>query len=388
MKYNFDKTFSRYGTDCIKWDRQGAGSLPFGIADMDFETLPEMRQALIERIQNGTFGYTFEGNAFYASVQKWFSERHSLSLEKEDILAVAGTLESLSLILDGFFAPGDKIILCTPIYHPFRTTLERFGIDTVVVPLQNEDGKYGFDFEGIEEAFINGAKGFILCNPHNPVGRAWRCEDIERITDLCLKYDALLLADEIHCDFVFEEAGVMHISALTVHPRASECTIVMTAASKSFNIAGAKCSLIFVKNPVLKEKLAFEIKKYHNEVNLFGLLATQTAYTYGNEWLNELKKYLWDNTRYVISYCGEKLPSVTVTVPEATYLMWLDFSAYKLPQEEIMRLLSEEAHITAGSGLVCGEAGRGFVRLNVGTQRKMLEQGLQAIASVFSRFEQ
>lgn len=383
----FDRLLDRRNTGSVKWDKQGVDRLPFGIADMDFETFPEMRRALIDRIEDGTFGYTFETDSFFESVIGWFKTRHGLDLRREDILTVAGTLESLSLILDTFFDAGDAIVLCPPVYHPFRTTLERFDITAALTPLVRTEGRYYMDFAGIEAALRNGAKAVILCSPHNPVGRVWTQEELFQIVELCLRYDALLLSDEIHCDIVYGDAKEHQRSALSAHPEADRCTIVMTAASKTFNIPGFKCSLVFVKDPVLREKLAFTVKKFHNEVNLAGLAATEAAYRNGGAWVDQLVAYLWENILFTKSYLADHLPSVKVTEPEATYLMWLDFSAYGLTQEKLMNLMSEEARVTVGSGTVSGENGKGFIRLNVGTPRSILEKGLESICRTFAGYE-
>ena len=381
----FDVLLNRMHTGSVKWDKQGVDRLPFGIADMDFETLPEMRLALINRIADGTFGYTFETEGFFDSVIGWFRDRHNLRLDREDILTVAGTLESLSLILDTFFSAGDAIVLCPPVYHPFHTTMERFDITPAYVPLKERDGRYYMDMAGIEAQLAAGAKGVLLCNPHNPVGRVWTKEELHTLTELCLKYHALLLSDEIHSDIVYEHARHLQCSALSVHPDAAACTIVMTAASKTFNIPGLKCSLLFVKNPELREKLAFEIKKFHNEINIAGLTATEAAYTHGSAWVDELTAYLWENVCFVTAYLSEHLPAVRVIRPEATYLMWLDFSAYGLSQEDLMARMSEDARVTVGSGTVSGTGGEGFVRLNVGTTRAVLQEGLERICEVFKK---
>ena len=383
----FDRLLDRRNTGSVKWDKQGVDRLPFGIADMDFETLPQMRRALADRIEDGTFGYTFETDSFFDSVIGGFKTRHGLELCREDILPVAGTLESLSLILDTFFAAGDAIVLCPPIYHPFRTTLERFDITAALTPLIRAQGCYFMDFAGIEAALENGAKAVILCSPHNPVGRVWTREELCRLTDLCLRHGALLLSDEIHCDIVYGSAKEKQCSALAAHPDAARCTIVMTAASKTFNIPGLKCSLVFVKDPALREKLAFTVKKFHNEVNIAGLVATEAAYRNGAAWVDSLTDYLWGNIRFVKSFLADRLPSVDVTETEATYLMWLDFSAYGLEQEKLMELMSEEARVTVGSGTVSGENGKGFIRLNVGTPRSVLEQGLASICRTFAPYE-
>lgn len=386
-QYNFDLLLDRRGTYCVKWDKQGLETLPFGIADMDFPTFPPMRKAILDRCENGTFGYTFEGESLYSSIIAWFGRRHGLQLKKQDILFAAGTLESLSLILDSFFRAGDKVILCPPVYHPFKSTLERFGIQVATVPLQYCDGRYSMDFEQIEAQMESGVRAMILCNPHNPVGRVWTKVELNRLVELCLTYDVLLLSDEIHCDILYPQGAKNQCSVLSAHPKADACTIVMTAASKTFNIPGLKCSLIFVKNPELREKIAFTIKKFHNDINIIGLLATETAYTKGDAWVDALCAYLWDNVQFVISYFREHLPSVKVVVPEATYLLWLDFSAYGLSQEDLMCKMREEAKVTLGNGVVSGENGVGFVRMNIGTTRDMIRSGLEAISYAFSGLE-
>ncbi len=388
--YNFDILVNRKRTNSIKWDLpekqfNNSHMVPLGIADMDFETLPELRTALAARCADGTFGYTFEGEGYYDSIITWFSRRHALTLETQDIVSAPGVLEALSLIISAHTEKGDAILINPPVYHLFFKLIENLGRRLVTSPLQRREGSYRLDFEDIERKLRDNVRMVLLCSPHNPVGRVWERHELATLAELCLKYGVLLVADEIHCDLVFR--GSAHTTLFNAHPRAREFALVATAPSKTFNLAGLKSAMIFAPNAKLREPIEREIEKYHIQVNLIGLAATEVVYRHGDRWVDELLEYLSANALFACDYIRGHLPGVNVYLPQGTYLIWLDFSSYGLEQGELMRILQKEAQVVVGNGQVCGQGGEGFIRINVGTPRYVLEQGLSSICRAFSRYE-
>jgi cystathionine beta-lyase len=389
--YNFDILVNRKRTNSIKWDLpekqfNNPDMVPLGIADMDFEAPPELKTALAARCADGTFGYTFEGDGYYDSIISWFLRRHALTLEREDIVSAPGVLEALSLIISAHTKKGDAILINPPVYHLFFKLIENLGRSLVTSPLQKKGGRYGLDFEDIDRKFKGNVRMVLLCSPHNPVGRVWEKSELAALADLCLKYGVLLVADEIHCDLVFR--GFTHTTLLNAHPRAREFALVATAPSKTFNLAGLKTAMIFAPHPKLREPIKREIEKYHTHVNLIGLAATEIVYRHGDRWVDELLEYLDANVVFARNYIGTHLPSVRLYPPQGTYLIWLDFSSYGLEQGELIRILNKEAQVVVGNGQMCGQGGEGFIRVNIGTPRHMLEQGLNSICRAFSRFEE
>lgn len=384
--YDFDKKLNRFDTDVIKWDRMSTdfgreGLLPFGIADMDFEGLPELCNALIERAEHPTYGYSYPPEEYYNSFINWNQTRHNFTIEKGDMIPVPGIVCAFSFLVYALTAPGDRILLNTPIYDPFFAVIRQQKRSLVTSSLRRSDGVYTFDFADMEEKFRAGVKLFVLCSPHNPVGRVWTKEELETVTALCAKYNVTIFSDEIHCDLVYP--GHRHLPLTEISEKAAELTVLAMAPSKTFNVAGLKSSFLVTKNPALREKISEALTAFHVGVNLFGLKATQVAYETGAKWADELVAYLYKNAETVVSFCETHLPRVKTYIPEGTYLMWLDFSDYGLSQEDLMKRMLD-AGVAPNDGEHYGPEGVGFIRINIGTQHALLMEGLLRIEKEFA----
>ncbi|MDR1379841.1 MAG: pyridoxal phosphate-dependent aminotransferase [Synergistaceae bacterium] len=384
--YEFDRLLARKGTDCSKWDalRQVYGDpdlLPFWVADMDFPVLPELEKALLARAENSTFGYTFAGEGYYKSLIDWNARRNGLTLTKEELLDVPGVVCGLGFVISALTQPGDKVLVTPPVYPPFFAVPKSLGRQLLLSPLRRVNGRYEMDFDDFEAKLQKGAKAFILCSPHNPVGRVWEKSELENIVELCARNGTIIISDEIHSDLVF--SGHKHIPLLNVSPKAQEIAIIASAPSKTFNVAGLKASFLIARNPDLRNKIRTLLDQFHMSVNLFGYKAAEVVYREGEKWLEELLVYLKGNAKFVTSFLESRLPQVGVYVPESTYLMWLDFSAYELEQKALMKKLKEEARVALNDGTTFGDEGKGHVRLNIGTPRSLLQEGLEKIAAAF-----
>jgi cystathionine beta-lyase len=386
--YEFDRLLERKGTDCSKWDalRQVYGDpdlLPLWVADMDFPVLPELEKALAARAENSTFGYTFAGEGYYKSLIDWNAKRNGLSLAKEEILDVPGVVCGLGFALSALTQPGDKVLITPPVYPPFFAVPKSLGRQLSLSPLRRKNGRYEMDFDDFEARLREGAKAFILCSPHNPVGRVWEKSELEKVVELCACNGTIIISDEIHSDLLL--SGHKHIPLFNASPKAGDIAVIVSAPSKTFNVAGLKASFMIARNPELRGKIRTALDQFHVGVNLFGYKAAEVVYREGEKWLEELLVYLEDNAKFVVSFLGSRLPQVGVYVPESTYLMWLDFSAFGLEQGALMKKLKEEARVALNDGTTFGDEGKGHVRLNIGAPRFLLQEGLERIAAAFEK---
>ena len=377
--YNFDVLLERRHTDSTKWDAlerdYGRDDLmPFWVADADFPVLPEINRAILERSGEGmTFGYTFAGERYYNSIIAWNKDRHGLELKKEFLIPAPGVITALSVVLLSLADKGDKILVNPPVYSPFFTVVKGLGYELAKAPLLYNGEAYELDFEKIEAEFKEGVKIYILCSPHNPVGRVWKEEELKRLASLCRQYGVLIISDEIHYDIVYP--GHRHTPILNVE----EDAVLITAPSKTFNIAGLKSSVIIIKNEKLREKVENFAASMHLYINLFAYRATEAAYEKGGAWVDEMMKYLEGNARFVIDYIKKYLPKVKVAMPESTYLMWMDFSGYEFTQEELFLKMRDEARVALNFGAEYGEGYEQFLRLNIACPRHYLEEGMEHI---------
>ena len=385
--YNFDKLVDRKGTDCIKWDMAarayGHDVLPMFIADMDFEVLPELQEAMVKRASHPSFGYTAASPAYFENIIKWNKERNGLDMVKEDIIAVPGVVTAIAFALNALTKDGDKVLINTPVYNPFASTIKGLNRELVTSTLKCEGTKRVMDFEDMEAKMKDGVKMMILCNPHNPIGRVWTKEELTQLVELCAKYNVYLFSDEIHSDICY--GGHKHCSILTVSEKAKEISFCAMAPSKTFNIAGLKSSMFIIQNPEIRAKVQASISAFHVGVDLMAYKATEICYGYGAKWVDELNEYLFENAKFVTEFCETQMPKVKTFVPDGTYLMWLDFSEYGLTQEELMNKLKDEANVGLNSGATYGEEGVGFARLNIGCPKSMVEQALKQIKAAFDK---
>ncbi len=381
--YDFKTLLDRKGTDCIKWDAMEMAFgredlMPFWVADGDFPVLPEIRQELEKRCAPGqTFGYTQAGERFIQAVIRWNRERHNLAVRPEEILLVPGVVTGLSVVTLALTGEKEPVLITPPVYTPFFNVVKNLGRTLVEAPLRTENGRYVFDFEEMEAKMAAGVKMFILCSPQNPVGRVWEESELIRVAELCRRYKVQLVSDEIHYDIV--APGKKHICI----PQVEQDAVMLTAASKTFNIAGLKTSYMIIRNPELRKKVAGWLHCLELECNLFGLLATAAAYENGAAWADEMNLVIQDNAEMAVSFFAENLPQVKAYVPESTYLMWLDFSGFGLDEKEIQKKLVEQAGVALNPGRDYGKGYEGFLRMNIAVPKEYLRRGLEKIVEAF-----
>ncbi|OCL90073.1 MalY/PatB family protein [Aliarcobacter thereius] len=379
MNYNFDKICERKNTDSSKWDTTKDGVIPMWVADMDFEVAPKIVESIIKKANHKIFGYTIISDKYYEAEISWSKKRFNFDLQKEWIEATTGVIPSLSTILQTFCKKGDKVLIQSPVYHYFNIAIKRNELEILTNNLVYKNSNYEINFEDFENKLKNEKpKLFILCNPHNPVGRVWRKDELIKMGELCLKYNVLVISDEIHRDLVFKDYSFI--------PFASICedflqnSITCTSATKTFNLAGLKASNIIVANQDLRVKLNENLVK--NEIkslNIFGIESTISAYEYCEDWLEELLIYLEKNRDFLENFIAKNIPNIKVIKAEATYLMWLDISNFGLDSTTFTKKLEEIGKVRVISGSTFGENGDNFIRVNIACPKKILEQALNAL---------
>ena len=378
----FDREARRKGTSCIKWDFQAGdcgreGLLPFFIADADWPTAPGVVEALRRRVEHGVFGYTDAEDGYYEAVVRWFQKRHSLSIQREWIVPTAGIVPSISLAVMLFTDPGAGVVVQPPVYDPFYSVVEANGRKVLCNDLLLRDGRYEMDYGDLEAKLRAGAQMLILCSPHNPVGRVWTREELERCAGLCAQYGAILVSDEIHCDLTME--GVSHFSAGRL-----DCIrdrlVLCTAPSKSFNIAGLQTSNIIIPSRELREKYqGWLCARYQFTPNALGLVACRAAYETGEEWMDAQRAYLTANYRYLADFFQREIPLGKVADTQGTYLVWVDLTALGKTSEALVVELAKRGAAVNG-GRHYGEHYDGFIRVNIACPRAQLREGLAIIA--------
>ena len=386
MKYNFDEIVPRRGSHSYKWDAAtDENVLPMWVADMDFRTAPPVIEALIKRVKHGVFGYTKVPDAYYNAVIGWFERRHNFRFHKEWILYTTGVVPALSAIIKAFTLPGDKVIIQEPVYNCFFSSIRNNMCETVSNDLIYQDGTYTIDFDDLEEKTSDPrAKLLLLCNPHNPAGRIWTREELAKIGDICLRNNVIVISDEIHCDLTYPD--YKFIPFVSVKKEFLENSVTCSAPSKTFNIAGLQAANILTANEEMREKInkALNINEVC-EINAFAVEALIAAYNEGEEWLDELRQYLFDNYIYLKEFFAKNLPQFTILPLEATYLVWVDCSTLGLSSKKIAQILLENEKLWVNEGTMYGTAGEGFIRINIACPRELLVQGLNKIRNAFGK---
>lgn len=382
-QFDFDEVVDRQGTGSVKWDSvENASILPMWVADMDFRTAPAIVDALQKRVEHGIFGYAKVPDAYYEATINWFARKHSFHIERDWILYTSGVVPAISAILKALTNPGDGVIVQTPVYNCFFSSIRNMGCQLVENPLVNCDGHYQVDFEDLEnKASRSDVTVMILCNPHNPVGRAWTKQELVRIGEICFKHGVKVISDEIHCDLMFP--GNHHQPFAALGDEFLMNTVTTHSPSKSFNIAGLQIANIVTANKELKQKVDRALNIHEVcDVNPFGVAALIAAYNQGEEWLNELNHYLYENYLAVVEFVQHQLPKLSVIQQEATYLAWIDCRKLDIPSEKIGEMLLKEGALMINQGTVYGESGDGYIRLNMACPRSHLIEGLKRMASV------
>jgi len=390
MKFNFDETVDRKNTNCVKYDfakerGKPEGLIPLWVADMDFRTAPCVTQALLKSAEHSIFGYTEakrEG-PYFDAINKWFSQRFNFEVKPEWVIKAPGVVFAIYAAIRAYTEKGDAVLIQTPVYYPFRESVVDNGRSLVTNSLLYKDGKYKIDFDDFEDKIVqNKVKLFILCTPHNPVGRVWTGDELRRMGEICLKHKVLVVSDEIHCDFVF--SGNKHTVFGSISDEFLNNSIICTSPSKTFNLAGLQNANVFIADSELRRKFRKEISfTGYSQLNTMGIVSCQAAYEDGGEWVDEMLVYLEKNYAYVKNFIAVNLPKIHVNELEGTYLMWLDFNACGLTDAELDKVLVEKAKIWVSKGTGFGDEGKGFIRINIACPLSVLERALNQLAAAF-----
>lgn len=385
---NFDEQINRVNTDSLKFDfatRRGrpADVLPLWVADMDFKTSSLVLDEIQRRVEHGIFGYTETRDNYIEAVSGWIKKHHNLEIKPNWIVKTPGVVFALAMAVKAYTKEGDSVLIQQPVYYPFTEVIEDNNRRVVSSNLVlSDDGKYHIDFDDLEKKIKdNDVKLFLLCSPHNPVGRVWTVDELKRIAEICVENEVIIVSDEIHEDFVFE--GYTHTPLINVDERIKEYCITATSPAKTFNLAGLQISNIIIPNLKLRQLFKKEIDAAgYSQLNTIGIVACEAAYNYGEQWYDALKKYLAGNLDFVRDYLKKELPEVKLIEPEGTYLIWLDFRALGLSEKDLEDLIVNKAKLWLDSGAIFGEAGEGFERINIATTRATLKEALERIRNV------
>lgn len=382
MQYNFDEIIPRANTNSVKydWRKRLFGRedvLPMWVADMDFRVPPAVTEAIMERARHEIYGYSMRPESFYQSVMDWTERRYGWSIAREWLTFTPGIVPAVNLTIMGLTEPGDRIMIQPPVYFPFFQAVRKNKRTLVENRLQLRNGRYHIDMEDFEEQLKSGVKLFILCNPHNPGGSVWTREELKTMGELCVQYNTMIIADEIHADIVFPDH--IYTPMASVSPEIAQNTITFLAPSKTFNIAGLSTAIGIIPNRRLRGEFDEMIEKIHLwHGNIFGNVALEAAYNNGEQWLDELLEYLSGNLK-LISEVVERIPGIQLVKPEGTYLAWLDCRELPVDDNEINRFMVEKAKVGMNEGSTFGKNGAGFQRLNFGCPRKTLATALENI---------
>lgn len=379
MNYNFDEVVCRKHTDALKlealaprWGRTDL--LPMWVADMDFKTPPFIVEVMKKRMECEVFGYTVKPESWYEAIISWQKRRHKWTITKEMISFVPGVVPALAMAVQAFTQRGEKVMIQQPVYNPFAQVIRNNHRELVNCPLELKDGQYHINFKLFEKK-IKGCKLFLFCHPHNPGGRVWTCEELKKVATICAQNNVIIVADEIHADLTL--LPYEHIPFASVSEEAKQNSVVFASPSKAFNMAGLATSYAVIANPTLRRR--FESYVEGNELaagNVFAFNTVVAAYNKGEEWLQQMLTYVQGNIDEVVSYIKENIPQLKVIIPQASYLVFIDFSALQLNQKDIVALCTNRAHLALNDGSIYGEEGNGYMRINLACPRSVVRQAL------------
>ena len=382
MKYDFDSVTPRRGTLSYKWDSAPEGVLPMWVADMDFKTAPAIIEALHKRVDNGIFGYTRVPDEYYEAVISWFSRRHDWTIDRNMMIYTSGVVPAISAIIKALAKPGENVIVQTPVYNCFFSSIRNNCCVILESPLLRAGDTYDIDFDRLEkDAADPDTTMMLLCNPHNPAGRVWSREELKRIAEICARNGVTVISDEIHCEFVFD--GLHYTPFATVAKEAGCRAVVCVSPSKAFNIAGLQIANIIAPDEDTRARIdkAININEVC-DVNPFGVIATIAAYNEGEEWLSQLLDYIKRNYDYMKDFCEKNLPDFPIARLEATYLVWMDCTKLGLKSENLEEKLIEDVSLWLNSGTMYGSTdGEGYMRWNIACPRSVLADGLERFLS-------
>lgn len=389
--YDFNKPIDRRGTHCVKVEALEnyfgrKDLLPLWVADMDFETPDFIIEALRRRLDHAVLGYPVAYDGYWNSIIGWLRNRHGWEVEREWLRYIPGIVKGIAMVINAFTQQGDKVIIQPPVYHPFRLVPEHNGREVVMNPLRRVGDRYEMDFEQLESVIDEKCKLLILSNPHNPVGITWSKATLQRLAEIAAKHNIIVVSDEIHCDMALY--GNRHTPFATVSEEAARCSITFGAPSKTFNIAGVVSSFAVVPDPVLREKFFSWLTANEMDMpTIFAMTATEAAFTEGEQWRQQMIAHIEGSIDYVEAFLSENIPAIKLIKPEASFLVWLDCSALGLKHEELVKLMVDEAHLAMNDGAMFGIGGEQHLRLNVGTQRSVLEQAMQQLKSATDKLK-
>lgn len=387
-KIDFNKVHDRSETHSVKWDATEnvfgtSDVLPMWVADMDFRPPEDVINAIKNRLDHGIFGYTFVPPSVTEALQDWLKKRHGWEVDSSSVLYSEGVVPSISTAIRAFTEKGDKVLVHTPVYPPFFNMVKNNGRTLVTSRLKYENSRFELDLEDFEAKLEEGVKLFILCNPHNPGGRVWTKDELEKIGDLCLKHNCLIVSDEIHSDLVFKPN--VHVPIADIKEEFKEITSTFVAPSKTFNLAGMQASAAIIPNKELKEKFKnVQQQQGFFTLNTFAITGMEAAYRQGEEWLEQLLEYLDENMEITVQYINENLPALKSMKADATYLLWIDCTELGLSDDEIKEKLLYKGKLALEPGTKYGEGGDGFVRMNLACPRDTLKEGLERLKKAFS----
>ena len=385
----FDQVFDRHNTNCCKFDlavKNGYPEdvLPLWVADMDFQAPQCVRDALHKAVDFGIFGYSFLGDGYFEAVRNWFKTRFDWEVERDWLITTPGVVFALSTAVRAATEPGDAVLVQPPVYYPFFQVVNNNSRKLVESEMIYENGRYTIDFEDFEKKIVeNNVKLYILCSPHNPVCRVWTVEELRKLALICKKHGVVVISDEIHCDFAFPEYP--HVPFVKACPEMMDQTIICTAPSKTFNLAGLQVSNIFVPGEELRQKVKHEMEVIRYESpNMLGAIACQAAYEQGGQWLDECKAYMRENLEYVRSFLAQHLPKIRLVEPEGTYFAWLDCTDLGMTKEELDDVIINKAKLWLDSGAIFGESAALFQRVVLACPRATLEKAMESLAKAIN----
>ena len=387
----FDEIINRKNTNSIKYDfhkenNKTENLVPFWIADMDFKTAPAIINALKEKSDYGIFGYTGIKDDYYNALANWFKSYHNWHIEKDWLVITPGAVFAISAAINALTNKGDSVIINEPVYHPFSHMIEINNRKLIINNLILKNGYYKIDFEDFEKKIIeNNVKLFILCNPHNPVGRVWTKEELSKLGDICLKHNVYIFSDELHHEFIYP--GFKHTVFASCQEKYADISLICTSPSKTFNLAGLQLTNIFIKNKNIRDKFMHIIEQTgYDEPNLMGMIACQAGYSFGKEWLDEVNKYIYENLNFIRSFLKENIPKIKLIEPEASYVLWLDFREFNLDQSNLIEIIENSAGLWLDSGSKFGDSGKGFMRVNIACPKSLIKQAMEKLEKAFKNF--
>lgn len=380
--YNFDEIASREGTCCEKYDHRQMlfgrdDVIPMWIADMDFEVAPFISDAIRRRAEHPVYGYGFRSESYHRSIVNWVARRNGWTIESDWIDFTPGVVSGFVFAIRALTDPGDSIVIQPPVYPPFARMIDSNGRKVENNPMVWNGSRYEFDFEDLDRK-LQGAKALLFCNPHNPTGRVFSCEELTKVGELCVKHNVLIISDEIHSDLIQKPCRHIHIASIC--EEFAQRTVTFIAPSKTFNLAGLSTSLSVVSDASLRQRMRAEYDRMHaDQGNVFGTVALEAAYTHGDQWLDELIEYVGGNMDFVIKFIEENMPELHAFRSEGTYMMWIDFRAWGMTHEQLCDHLVAKAALGLNSGKLFGAEGEGFMRINLATSREVVAKAMNQL---------